>query len=134
MSQTSEIIKAIANKYIESKKTYSFYFDHAPINSDGSALAYPVITFKIVDVQNNFSMPNKTYNMARVQFNIYGNENQFSDLVDIMGEIEDLYHLQTLTVSGYTHVCTKFLNKRINYYDGGEKIYTVTCDCMIFTG
>ena len=137
MSLINELVKAIVTKYTTSGNTTPFYFNHAPQTE-----IYPIIIFDIIGTVRNLGMADTThtaiykYNDVRVQFSVYGNEQQMSEIITVSDQLEGLYDLNGALTLGddSTHICTHMANQRIGYYNSEEKIYSITTDYIIKVG
>ena len=138
MSLINELVKAIVAKYIASGNTTPFYFNHAPQTE-----VYPIIIFDVIGTVRNLGMANGShtaiykYNDVRVQFSVYGNEQQMSEIITVSDQLESIFDLgiANLTLGDdCTHICTNMANQRIGYYNSEEKIYSITTDYIIKVG
>lgn len=135
----SEIMQGITTQYDLSSTGMSYlssvplYLDHAPQNVD-----YPIITYKVISSPRSWAMNGSTpfkYANARIQFSVYGNENQLEDCMKITDQLESVFDFIPLTLNnGVTHICTKIMDESVAFYNENEKIWTVVQDMRIRTG
>jgi len=134
MQLLSETIKHIySTQQVSSLSAIPFYQDHAPEGVD-----YPIITFKIIT--NNPSMAMGTtgndYAEFTTQFNVYVNEQQYSNGISYLQGIEDLYHRKTdiSLNNNVTLICSKVKGGNISFYNQNEKIWQLSEDFTFMVG
>lgn len=130
----NELIKGIVLEWAQAGNSVDLYHDHAP-----QGTAYPFMTFNIVSSPRTFAMaataggtPHSYSLNTRVQFSVFGNEDQLAEVMAAMAEIEDTFAFQELSLSnGVTSICAHVVDQRVAYFDRDNKVWTATTD-MIF--
>ena len=111
----------------------NFYQDHAPQDVD-----YPIITFKVITYAPSMAMgtTGNDYADYTVQFNVYGNDQQYSDLITLLQKIEDTYHRKTnISLNNdVTLICSKIKGGNISYFNQTEKIWQLSEDFVFKVG
>jgi hypothetical protein len=115
------------------------YLNHIPQTLvNGNESQYPCIIFNVISSPRTYSMKdgsgdNHTYSRVRVQFTVFGNEDQQQEAMDISDELENLFKFKSDTLDGDVNwICTHISDQNIKFYEEGEKVWSINTD-MIFT-
>jgi len=136
-----EIEKALYAKYLLSTlwtvDGINFYLNHAPNSKN-----YPIICVNYISSNNSMAMINPTtkpsgwdYVDSRFQFSIFGNDKQYTQIVDIQNRLENLFHRQSLTLGNdCTCIAVISLNQGTKFWDERLKIWHISNDFRIIAG
>ena len=124
----SELQKHIVTTYDNASATFGsvqLYFNHATQTTD-----YPFIVFNSVSNTNSQAFSGAEYLTSRIQFSIYGNEDQYSTLIDLSDKLENTFHRKTdINLNNSIRlICSKVMDTKIQFYNDNEKIWNITQD------
>ena len=140
MKLLEEISKAIKVKY-EADTLYTvdkiqMYLDHVP-----QSVSYPIICVYHEASNNKYAMVTDDhpigydYVFSDWRFSIYGNDRNYTQMMDICDRLEDLYHKQSLTLgNNCTHIVTLVKDARTKFYDQNQKIWSIHQKYTIWAG
>lgn len=140
MKLLQETFKSVYAKYLTTTMWTSdaipFYIDHVP-----NAKSYPIICFYHISTNNFMAMPNTVqpsgfdYIDSRFQFSVYGNDKQYSQIMDITDRLEDTYHRKNLVYgNNCTFIAMFTIDSTTKFFDEQQKIWTITQDYRILAG
>jgi SpoU rRNA methylase family enzyme len=107
------------------------YLNHAPLDTN-----YPVITFNFVSNPITMAMDNHNYMTSRVQINVYGNDQQYSECMDIVENLQNALH-RKLNISlnnDITMICSKAIGGAITYFENDDNVWHFTQDYQMMVG
>jgi len=141
MGIVQETIKGVmATVSNVSSITCPCYFDHAPQTlTDGSEAKYPIIIINAISSPRTYSMLddtnyNHTYARVRIQFRVFGNEDQQQEAMDISDILEDTFKFKiggSIGNANIRWIGTYINDQNIKFFEEGEKIWSINTD-MIF--
>jgi hypothetical protein len=122
---------------------YPIYYDHTPQNDEsGNLIKYPLITYRLISSKRFWSMRGDVsgsvhnYAPAIIEFQVFGNENQYEDLTEISDAIEELFDHKELTMSDGVNFGIYKLdtNEPIPFFRDGEKVWVISSTYRFFIG
>lgn len=110
-----------------------FYFNHAPQGTD-----YPIVTYNVVSNVPTMAMGStgNDYAQYRIQFQVFVNEQQYSQGMSILQSLEDTFHRKTnVTLNNdVTLICSKIQGNVISFFNSEEKIWQISEDYSFMVG